>query len=423
MVAGDHANADPRLPALGDRVASLLARRVHDPHQRQQRQVADLVEQIPAGVEPGRLDVARGHGEHAEPLAGQTVVRFHDPIAAELDRNGLTVGTARRHRAGEQRIGRALDEATNGAPTVCLHFVERGHQLVLRVKRHLGQTGVELPRPGDVEAALRGQHDERGLGRVAHDLAVRDARVVRQGHRQQERLERRLALAGDVADPSHGGVALAVDRVAPADQDQLAGGHLVERQRARLVGADRRCGSERLDRSQPLDDRSLGGQRASSQRQHRGDDRGQLGRDRRDGHADPDHEQFVEIVTVGQAEDDHQRERDTRHRRHDDRQLVELLGQRRLLLLDRLQHPRDAADLGLHPGRGDDHLASPTGHGRVHVGHVGAVAERHSLARRRGRVPSVMACSRRSARPPRSRAWPRPAGGRPPGSCRPPRPR
>ena len=61
------------------------------------------------------------------------------------------------------------------------------------------------------------------------------------------------------------------------------------------------------------------------ERQHRGDDRGQLGRDRRDCHADPDHEQLVEIVTVGKAEDDHERERDPRHRRDDDRQLVELL--------------------------------------------------------------------------------------------------
>ncbi len=41
------------------------------------------------------------------------------------------------------------------------------------------------------------------------------------------------------------------------------------------------------------------------------------------------------------------------------------------------------ADLGLHARGRDDHLAAPSGHRRVHVGHVHAVAERDVVARNR----------------------------------------
>ena len=48
------------------------------------------------------------------------------------------------------------------------------------------------------------------------------------------------------------------------------------------------------------------------------------------------------------------------HDRDDDRQLIELLGERRLLLLDAAEHVRDVSDLGRHAGRGHDHLATAT---------------------------------------------------------------
>ena len=73
---------------------------------------------------------------------------------------------------------------------------------------------------------------------------------------------------------------------------------------------------------------------------------------------------------------DHQRQRGAGHDREQDGQLVELPRERRLLLLDAAQHPGDLAHLGVHPGRGDDHLAPAARHGRVHVGHVEPVAER-----------------------------------------------
>ena len=59
----------------------------------------------------------------------------------------------------------------------------------------------------------------------------------------------------DVLDLALGRVAAAGDRVAPAGDRQLDRGHLVERERAGLVGADRRRRAERLGRAQALDDR------------------------------------------------------------------------------------------------------------------------------------------------------------------------
>ena len=47
---------------------------------------------------------------------------------------------------------------------------------------------------------------------------------------------------------------------------------------------------------------------------------------------------------------------------------------------DLAEHPGDLADLGRHPRRRDHHLAAATSHGRVHVRHVDAVAERDLVA-------------------------------------------
>ena len=135
--------------------------------------------------------------------------------------------------------------------------------------------------------------------------------------------------------------------------------------------------AERLHRPQPLHDRALGRERLRAHREHGRDHRRKTGRDRRDREADPDEEELVEVVPVNQPENDDQRQRGSRHDREQHRQLVELACERRLLLLDLAQHPRDPTDLGRHPRRRDHHLAPAPRHGRVHVGHVDTVPERH----------------------------------------------
>ena len=57
-------------------------------------------------------------------------------------------------------------------------------------------------------------------------------------------------------------------------------------------------------------------------------------------------------------------------------QLVQLLRQRRGRLALLREHVRDVTDLCRHAGRGDDQVAGASRHVRVHVDHVGPVAER-----------------------------------------------
>ena len=178
-------------------------------------------------------------------------------------------------------------------------------------------------------------------------------------------------------------VALAVDRIAPPGDDQLACGHLVQRQRPGLVGADRRGRAERFDRAQPLHDRALGRQGLRTEREHRRHDRGQAGRDRGDGEADPDEEEIVERLAANEADQNDERQSRRGHDRDQDGQLVELARERGLLLLDLAQHPGDLPHLGLHPRRRDDHLAAPARDRRVHVRHVDAIAERDVATRDR----------------------------------------
>ena len=181
-------------------------------------------------------------------------------------------------------------------------------------------------------------------------------------------------------DPAHCRVALAVDAVAPADDDELSRRHLVERQGAGLVRADRGRRSQCLHGAEAFDDRALLGQLLRAERQQGRDHRGKTGGDRRDRQADADEEQLVEVLTSDQPDDDDEHECGRGHDRDQHGQLVELLGERSLFLLDAREHPGDVADFGRHPGRGDDHLAPPARDLGVHVGHVDPVAERDVLA-------------------------------------------
>ena len=101
--------------------------------------------------------------------------------------------------------------------------------------------------------------------------------------------------------------------------------HLVERQRAGLVGADRRDRAQRLHRRQPLDDGALVGQRPRAHGVHGGHDRRQAGRDGRNRQGNAGDEDGVEGLAVAQTQDDHQDERQAGQAGDDDGQPVELL--------------------------------------------------------------------------------------------------
>ena len=354
--------------------------RVDDAGERQQRQPLYLFEEVAASVESCGLDVAGGHRQHPQPLGGKPVVLRKNAIAVTLDRDDRAVDVPALRRPGEQDVGRALDVAANDLPAVGLQLVEGRHELVLGVERDLGQARVEAPRLPDVQASLLSEDDECRLGRVAHDLALSNRRVVRERHRHEERLEGRVRVAPDAKNLALGRVTLPVDRVAAAGDHELAHRHLVEGQRARLVRADGRRRAEGLHRPQPFHDRTLGCKGLRSQREDGRHHSREPGRDGGDRQADPDEEELVEVVAANEPDDDDERQRDTCQRREQERQLVELARERGLLLLDLAQHPRDVAHLGRHARVRDHHLAPAPGDGRVHVGHVEAVTQRDVAA-------------------------------------------
>ena len=171
-----------------------------------------------------------------------------------------------------------------------------------------------------------------------------------------------------VAPPScssspFGAVALAADREAVlAGDDELAGGHLVQRERAGLVRADRRDRAERLDRRQALDDGVVLGEHPRAHRVEGGDDGGQAGRDGGDGQRDAGEEQLVEGLVVARCP----------------RRIITtnaMPAMPAMITVSRsscfcsgvlsasvlLSRSAMLADLGVHPGAGHDHLAAAAG--------------------------------------------------------------
>jgi hypothetical protein len=110
---------------------------------------------------------------------------------------------------------------------------------------------------------------------------------------------------------------------------------------------------------------------------------GRPGRDRRDGERDGGEEDRLERLAARHVQDDRDHQGGARDDEDLRRQLVELPRQRRGLLALLREHPGDVAHLRRHPGRRDDELAGAAGHVRVHVDHVGSVAERR-VRRRHG---------------------------------------
>ena len=160
----------------------------------------------------------------------------------------------------------------------------------------------------------------------------------------------------------------------PVGED-LAHGHLILRERPGLVGADDGDASERLDRGQAADEHLPPDHPLCRQRERdRDHGRQRLGHDG-DGERRAEEQHVQERFAAEQAEaddDDHENERRSRQQHSDP---VEAQLQRGLAPLDRLQHPCDGAELGLHSGGDDDAATLAVRDGRSGVDHVRAVAE------------------------------------------------
>ena len=88
-------------------------------------------------------------------------------------------GPPGRGAAGQHDVGAALDQLDHALGPVDGDPVERRHELVVGVERHLGDARVGPPGLLGVDAELGREHDERRLGRVAdHGAVVGDGGVA-----------------------------------------------------------------------------------------------------------------------------------------------------------------------------------------------------------------------------------------------------
>ena len=261
--------------------------------------------------------------------------------------------------------------------------------LALGRERDFGETRKPLQLAG-VDAELTGSDDQRAFGRVAlhhppalalHQLRVIGKRCgpqqVRDGVAVRRALVDLLALDREVA---------LWDVAAAADVDQRVGGgdgaqrHLVAGQRAGLVRADHGGGAERLDRRQLANDGVGRRHPPHAEAQPHCDDGRQRLRDRSDGERHRKQEQAEHDVECesGSAEQAG-REHHGADSEHDDAEplagAVELLLQRRRLLLGGFEQPRDAADFRCHPGCHHHGTAAAIGGDRAGEQHIAAIAE------------------------------------------------
>ena len=176
-------------------------------------------------------------------------------------------------------------------------------------------------------------------------------------------------------------VALAVDGEPRAAGVQRRDHHLVQRQRAGLVGVDRARGPERLDVGEVLHDRLGVGELLGAHRQQAGDEGRHAGGDRGDRHRGAEQQEVLDRHPPDQPGHDDDGDGPPRDDPEHLRQRVQLALQRRAGARHRGEHRRDLAHLRLHPGRSDEEGGRAAGHGGVLEEHVRPVAEGHVVGR------------------------------------------
>ena len=137
----------PAACARGDRGLGRRPRRVDDADQREQRQPVHQRQQVGVRVEasPGRSPCARWPSRAGPARRAARSRRGSASVKSSSTGAARSVGSRCDDGAGEQLVGRALDEAADDlAARLVGHAVERGHQLVGGVERQLGDARVAL---------------------------------------------------------------------------------------------------------------------------------------------------------------------------------------------------------------------------------------------------------------------------------------
>ena len=365
-----------------DGVPGLGAQRIHDADDRDQHEAGHRGHRVGERRRHRRVvEVPGGERQHAQAALGELPVGGQDLVAHGVDGHQLAMpqGLA---AALHDHVGGALDtgevrlvQDPAGQPVGAV--VERRHELVLGVERHLGPAGQGFARLRGVGAHLRGEHDERRLGRIADDgLVIGDGRVRAQTQAEGQAAEVRQLPPGHAQDRAGLPVAGAFDRVPVAAGQHRGGRHRVHRQRAGLVAVDDRRPAQGLDVGQRLDHRLRLGQAPRPGRQHGLDERRQAGRDRRDRGRHAQQQQGLDLLAPHDTEDGDHRDGQPGDRTEHLGHAVELPLQRRAGPLRGGHHVGDLAHLGRLAGRGDHEHRRAAGDLRVLEDQVRPVAER-----------------------------------------------
>jgi hypothetical protein len=117
--------------------------------------------------EPGR------EGEHPQTLLTHARIRGVD-VRVDLRDGRLCSGqrASRQAAPGQHHVRRPFHELDDPVDPAEAVVVEGGHELVVGVERHFGQSRVGPAGLFRVHAELGRQHDEGGLGRIADHAAV-----------------------------------------------------------------------------------------------------------------------------------------------------------------------------------------------------------------------------------------------------------
>ena len=177
VVTGDHPDVDAGVEGDPHRLLGLGPQRVDDADQRDQQQVVDRGHRIRASraASRRRRDPDRER-EDPQPLFRQLLVGGEQLVAHLGDRDLVPVpeGVA---APLDDDVGRALHRhEVRGAEHTSTHpvgpVVERRHELVVGVERHLGRGGERGAGLLGAHAHLGGEHHEGGFGRIADDRPV-----------------------------------------------------------------------------------------------------------------------------------------------------------------------------------------------------------------------------------------------------------
>ena len=381
MVAGDHLDLYPRPAADLDGLHRLGAGRVDDPPKAEKEEPLSQVLRRDLLLPAGRIK--GGCREDPQPPAAH----LFDLLLPEgaVEGFGGALGRELEGASVEKPVRRSLEKDLPLPPG---GFVQGGHVLPLRFEGDCPETGV-FPM---AEPRLSAQSPEGPLGGFSGELPaavlLRDGSVVGHRHDLDEKSQVLRLFEGDLlsseGDLPLGGVPRAPDFVDTLRGRDVADGHLVLRQGARLVGADHRDGAQGLNRIELPGDGLLTGHPLNSQGEGDGKDgRKALGNGRH-GETDGGKKELAEGEVVKKtADEEHEGSEPDNDEGEVFAEAVHLPDEGGFDGLDLVHEGADLAYLRSGPGGGDHARSPPGGHEGAREGHGDPVS--HPCLGRNGR--------------------------------------